>query len=127
MSERDPDGQITVEVRGHVLLVGIDRPEKLNGLTPKMFWELAAAYERLDEDPELRVGVLFAHGKHFTAGLGLPKFAGGMKSGMRKGMAQLATARAVPQPSARGFQARQLQRCMRCTITLLTAWRSNQN
>ena len=30
-------------------------------------------------------------------------------------------------PIARGFQARQLQRCMRCTITLLTSWRSNQN
>lgn len=84
MSERDPDGQVSVEVRGRVLLVGIDRPEKLNGLTPKMFWGIAAAYERLDEEEDLRAGVLFAHGKHFTAGLDLPKFGDDMRSGERK-------------------------------------------
>ncbi len=84
-SDRDPasepDGRITVEQRGHVLLMGIDRPEKYNGLTPKMFSELADAYTRLDEDTELRVGVLHAFGKHFTAGLELTKFAEGMKEG----------------------------------------------
>ena len=36
--------------------------------------ELVSAYTRLDEDDDLRVGVLFGHGDHFTAGLDLPKW-----------------------------------------------------
>jgi enoyl-CoA hydratase len=72
---RDPDGQIELEVRGHLLLVGIDRPEKRNGFTPKMFAELAAAYTRLEQTHELRCAVLHALGEHFTAGLDLPKIA----------------------------------------------------
>jgi len=72
---RDPDGQIELEVRGHVLLIGIDRPEKRNGFTPKMFVELAAAYTRLEQSHELRCGVLHALGDHFTAGLDLPRIA----------------------------------------------------
>ena len=78
---RHPDGQISTEVRGKVFLIGIDRPEKYNGFTPKMFEELADAYAELDNNDQLRVGILFAHGKHFTAGLDLPKFADAMKAG----------------------------------------------
>ncbi|TMA28437.1 MAG: enoyl-CoA hydratase, partial [Deltaproteobacteria bacterium] len=77
--ERHPDGKISVEQRGRILLMGLARREKYNGLTPKMMRELGLAYTRLDEDPELRVGVLFGHGKHFTAGLDLPKWTEGMK------------------------------------------------
>lgn len=73
--ERDPDGQIKTEQRGHVLLIGIDRPEKRNGFTPKIFRELAAAYSSLEKSPELRCGVLYAEGDHFTAGLDMPKIA----------------------------------------------------
>lgn len=78
---RHPDGQITLEVQGSVLRIGIDRREKYNGFTPRMLAELGEAYTRLDEDPELRAGVLFAHGPHFTAGLDLPRFHEGMKEG----------------------------------------------
>jgi len=81
MAERHPDGRISVEERGRILVIGLDRPEKYNGVTPKMMRELALAYTRLDEDPELWVGVLFGHGKHFTAGLDLPKWAEGMREG----------------------------------------------
>ena len=73
--ERDPDGQVKSEHRGHVLLIGIDRPEKRNGFTPKIFNELAAAYTELERTPELRCGVLYAQGDHFTAGLDMPKIA----------------------------------------------------
>lgn len=83
MSDRHPEGQVTTEVRGSILLMGIDRHEKLNGLTPKMFDELTDAYNELENNDALRVGVLFAHGKHFTAGLDLPKFVDAMKSGRR--------------------------------------------
>ena len=51
MSERNPDGQISVEQRGRILLMGLDRPEKYNGLTPGMMRDLALAYTRLDGIP----------------------------------------------------------------------------
>ncbi len=81
---RRPEGRISVEARGRILLMGLDRPEKYNGLTPAMMRALGDAYTRLDEDPELWVGVLFGHGPHFTAGLDLPKWTEGMRKGRRE-------------------------------------------
>lgn len=77
------EGGISLERRGALLLIGLDRPEKYNGLTPKMVSELIEAYGQLDGDESLRAGVVFGHGKHFTAGLDLPKWVDGMKSGER--------------------------------------------
>jgi len=76
-----PEGCIDTQVLDHVLLIGINRPAKRNGWTPRMFRELAEAYTRLDDDPALRVGVLHAFGDHFTAGLDLPAVAEYMKRG----------------------------------------------
>jgi enoyl-CoA hydratase len=64
---------ITTETRGHLLLIGLNRPQKLNSFTPEMLGELAEAYTRYEADDELRCAVLFAHGKDFTAGLDLAK------------------------------------------------------
>ena len=75
------EGCIDTQVLDHVLLIGINRPAKRNGWTPKMFRELAEAYTRLDDDPALRVGVLHAFGDHFTAGLDLPALTEFMKRG----------------------------------------------
>lgn len=77
------EGTITTERRGALLLIGIDRPAKLNGFTPRMYQELAEAYTRLDDDPDLRVGVLHAAGPHFTAGLDLPAMAPLMREGRK--------------------------------------------
>lgn len=66
------NGRISTERRGHVLLVGIDRPEKRNAFSPEMYEALGLAYGELDRDADLRCGVLFAHGDHFTGGLDLP-------------------------------------------------------
>jgi enoyl-CoA hydratase/carnithine racemase len=79
--EAPPDGGIHIERRGDLLLVGINRPAKYNGFTPRMFRELGEAYTLLDDDPQLRVGVLHAYGKHFTAGLDLPTIAPFMQRG----------------------------------------------
>jgi enoyl-CoA hydratase/carnithine racemase len=70
-----PDGRITTERLDHVLAIGIDRPRKLNGFSPKMLVELAEAFTALERDADAWVGVLFAHGAHFTAGLELDKVA----------------------------------------------------
>jgi len=75
------EGTITTERRDALLLIGINRPAKRNGFTPRMFRELAEAYTLLDDDPSLRVGVLFAHGDHFTAGLDLPTIAPSIQRG----------------------------------------------
>jgi enoyl-CoA hydratase len=63
--------RITTEKDGHVFLIGINRAEKRNAFDIAMIEALGAAYERLGKDDELRVGVLFAHGAHFSAGLDL--------------------------------------------------------
>ncbi|RQO81990.1 crotonase/enoyl-CoA hydratase family protein [Acidovorax sp. FJL06] len=76
-----PEGCIDTQVVGHVLLIGINRPAKRNGWTPPMFRQLAEAYTRLDDDPDLRVGVLHAFGDHFTAGLDLPAVSAYMQRG----------------------------------------------
>ena len=76
-----PEGSITCAVDGDILLIGINRPAKRNGFTPRMFRELGEAYTRLDDEPALRVGVLHAMGAHFTAGLDLPSIAPLMRRG----------------------------------------------
>lgn len=82
-SKEQAEGAIDTAVLGHVLLIGINRPSKRNGFTPKMFRELAEAYTRLDDDPSLRVGVLCAAGDHFTAGLDLPACAPLLRAGKK--------------------------------------------
>jgi enoyl-CoA hydratase len=62
---------VTVERRGHVLLMGLNRPEKRNAFNLALIDQLAVAYHELEEDHELRCGVLFAHGDHFSGGLDL--------------------------------------------------------
>src|ERR1700738_2728018 len=62
---------VTVERSGPVLLMGLNRPAKRNAFNLAMIDQLAAAYHDLEADDDIRCGVLFAHGAHFTGGLGL--------------------------------------------------------
>lgn len=73
--------RLLVETRGHVLLMGLNRPEKRNAFDIEMYDELAIAYGELDRNPELRCGVLYAVGEHFTSGLELDKWAPVFASG----------------------------------------------
>lgn len=75
--DRHPHGEARTEVvDDRILLITVDRAEKKNAFTPKISAELAAALTRLDEDPELFVGVLTFAGAHTTAGLDMPLFFG---------------------------------------------------
>src|SRR5271170_7485565 len=69
--ETTQETAVTVERRGHVLLMGLNRPEKRNAFNLTLIDQLAVAYHELEDDSELRCGVLFAHGEHFTGGLDL--------------------------------------------------------
>lgn len=62
---------VTVELVGHVLLIGVNRPEKLNSFNLATIDAFAAAYQHLADTDEARVAVVFGHGKHFSAGLDL--------------------------------------------------------
>ena len=67
--------RITVERDGHLLLIGFNRPDKRNAADFQLLQELALAYGELERDPQLRAGLVFAHGDHFTGGLDLPDVA----------------------------------------------------
>ena len=69
------DGRITRERLDRVFAIGIDRPAKLNGFSPKMLTELALAFTAFERDADAWVGLLYAHGANFTAGLELDKVA----------------------------------------------------
>ena len=62
---------VTTEVQDHVLLIGLNRPEKRNAFHLAMLRELSEAYTEYEVNPSLWCAVLFAHGEHFTGGLDL--------------------------------------------------------
>jgi enoyl-CoA hydratase len=69
------EGRVSIERQGQVLLIGLDRVAKRNAFDKAMLNMLALAYAELERDDQLRCGVLFAHGDHFTGGLELVQFA----------------------------------------------------
>lgn len=73
--------RITVERDGHLLLIGLNRPDKRNAADLQLLQELSLAYGELERDPQLRVGVVHAHGDHFTGGLDLADIAPRIGSG----------------------------------------------
>jgi enoyl-CoA hydratase len=72
---RHPPGEVRTDVVDQrILVMTVDRVEKKNAFTPKITAELGDALTRLDEDPDLFVGVLAFAGDHTTAGLEMPLF-----------------------------------------------------
>jgi enoyl-CoA hydratase/carnithine racemase len=59
------------DVRGRVLIVTLSRPEKRNAIDDKTASALESALDRLDDDPDLWVGVLTGDGPVFSAGTDL--------------------------------------------------------
>jgi enoyl-CoA hydratase/carnithine racemase len=80
-SSLPPLETVTLERDGHVLLIGLNRPHKRNAFTQAMLTDLSRAYGLLESDASVRVGVLFAHGDHFTGGLDLVDVAPNIASG----------------------------------------------
>ncbi len=62
---------ITVERIDQVAVVWLDRPKKLNALSPEMWSELPRVVGDLGHDPEVRVVVVRGRGPAFTVGIDL--------------------------------------------------------
>jgi enoyl-CoA hydratase/carnithine racemase len=69
--------QVLVERDGHVAVVTLNRPERLNAITGAMLDRLAEALVELDRDPGVRAVVLTGAGRGFCAGLDLQDAAAG--------------------------------------------------
>jgi len=78
---QNEESKISVEKRGKILLIGLNRPAKRNAFDRQMLGEMAAAFAELEENQEIRCGVLFAHGEMFTAGLDLASVAPSVMAG----------------------------------------------
>jgi enoyl-CoA hydratase/carnithine racemase len=59
---------ILYEVVDRVAVISLNRPQAANAQTPELLDDLNRAWEAAADDPEVRVIVLRANGKHFSAG-----------------------------------------------------------
>jgi len=67
-----PDDQhCLVEKRGHVLIVTMNRPEARNALSGPMLAGMTAAWDQVDQDPDIRAAILTGAGGAFCAGADL--------------------------------------------------------
>ncbi|XAS74138.1 enoyl-CoA hydratase-related protein [Micrococcaceae bacterium Sec5.1] len=66
---------ITTTSQGSALTITLDRPERRNAMDAVMAEQLEQALDQLENDPELRVGILTGAAGHFSAGtdLSLPR------------------------------------------------------
>lgn len=68
-TEKSNDGAIQVSIDGHIAVVTIDRPRKLNAMTRDMVEDFRTATARLDSDPNIRAIILTGAGtRSFSAG-----------------------------------------------------------
>ena len=70
---------VTYELEGEVALIGLNRPDKRNALSPELQKGLREAALRAGE--EAKCGILFGHGENFCAGLDLAWAAENWKGG----------------------------------------------
>ncbi|MEJ2643075.1 MAG: enoyl-CoA hydratase-related protein, partial [Desulfosarcinaceae bacterium] len=65
------DTHFRLEKTNHIARLVLNRPKRRNAMDMEFFDALAGHFKTLDADPEVRVVVLCAEGKIFTAGLDL--------------------------------------------------------
>ena len=75
-------GKVSREIRGSLLLIGLDRAAKRNAFDSHLIHDLSLALTEYEDHPELRCAVIFAHGDHFTAGLDLVELQPELSSGI---------------------------------------------
>ena len=68
---------VITEKRGHIQILTLNRPEDMNAFNTALATALGEALEAMDNDEEVRVGVLTGAGRGFSAGMDLKQFADG--------------------------------------------------
>ena len=76
MSDQPEEPHLLYERDGHVAIVTMNRPAAKNALSGEMLVRMYDAWVEIDEDPELRVGILAGAGGTFCSGMDLKAFAG---------------------------------------------------
>jgi enoyl-CoA hydratase/carnithine racemase len=65
---------VLVEKRDHIGIITLNRPQAMNTFTAPFARELNDALWDMENDPEIRVVVIDANGKHFSTGISLDEF-----------------------------------------------------
>ena len=68
---------LTIETRGHVATLWLDRPEKRNAMSSQIIADLPRAMAAIEQNEEVRAVVIAARGKSFSVGLDLGGMTGG--------------------------------------------------
>ena len=74
---------VLFEKQGNVAVITLNRPEALNSINRQLKSELALAFTRLDEDNDIRVGIVTGTGRAFCAGRDLTERAADTAAGIQ--------------------------------------------
>jgi enoyl-CoA hydratase len=91
---------VTYEVEGRVARIALNRPDRGNGIVPRMPAELAVCVERANLDPAVHVIALSGNGSGFCGGYDLVASAEGDMSGLGEGLADADDSGAVDGPAS---------------------------
>lgn len=65
---------VEFEVKDGIAVITINRPDKRNSVNQAVAEGIAAAIEKIADDPDIRVGIVTGKGGHFCAGMDLKAF-----------------------------------------------------
>ena len=71
------DLPVVIERTGHILVVTLNRPDVLNAVDGQCAALLARAFDELDRDDDLRVGILAGSERAFSTGMDMKAYAAG--------------------------------------------------
>ena len=84
--------EVITQVENGILIVTINRPQARNAINRATSEKIGAAMEELDENPDIRVGILTGAGGTFCSGMDLKAFVSGESPALEgKGFAGLET------------------------------------
>src|SRR5262245_28245277 len=70
-NEADKGPDAIIEQFGHTLILTLNRPEARNALSTEMLSIMVEAWDRVDNDPEIRTCILTGAGGYFCSGMDL--------------------------------------------------------
>ena len=85
---------LTLEVDGHVATLWLDREEARNAMGSALWRDLPVAAAAVAGDREIRALIIAAKGPHFSVGLDLKEFGGGLAAGVSSASRAASSAKA---------------------------------